>query len=97
MVGKEHIGRVGEHVWEISRTFRDDMRVAAHRYADEDLLAAALSDNSVVQLVNTTTLPGVTKHAIAMPDIYQGYGFAIGGVGAMRTQIVTENSWPEGD
>ncbi|MBZ5680489.1 MAG: RtcB family protein [Acidobacteriia bacterium] len=60
------------------------MRVPARVYADEQLLDAALGDNSVVQLVNTATLPGVVRHAIAMPDIHQGYGFPIGGVVATR-------------
>ena len=55
MLGKGHIERVAEHVWEIPKTFRDDMRVPARLYADEDLLDAALADNSVVQLVNTAT------------------------------------------
>jgi tRNA-splicing ligase RtcB len=80
MLGKHSFVRVAENIWEIPSTFRDDMRVPARVYADEDLLAAALGDNSVVQLVNTATLPGVIKHAIAMPDIHQGYGFPIGGV-----------------
>ncbi|HVO63843.1 MAG TPA: RtcB family protein [Terriglobales bacterium] len=80
MLGRQHIERVAEYVWEIPKTFRDDMRVPARLYADEGLLDAALDDNSILQLVNTTTLPGVTRHAIAMPDIHQGYGFPIGGV-----------------
>jgi len=84
MLCKKHIERVAENVWEIPKTFRDDMRVPARLYADEDLLDAALLDNSIVQLVNTATLPGVIKHAIAMPDIHQGYGFPIGGVVATR-------------
>ena len=84
MLGKEHVERVAEHVWEIPKTFREDMRVPARLYADEDLLDAALLDNSVVQLVNTATLPGVIRYAIAMPDIHQGYGFPIGGVVATR-------------
>lgn len=84
MIDKKHIERVSEHVWEIPKTFRDDMRVPARLYADEELLDTALSDNSVLQLVNTATLPGVVKYAIAMPDIHQGYGFPIGGVVATR-------------
>jgi tRNA-splicing ligase RtcB len=84
MLSKEHIERVAEHVWEIPKTFRNDMRVPARLYADEDLLDAALVDNSLLQLVNTATLPGVVRHAIAMPDIHQGYGFPIGGVVATR-------------
>jgi tRNA-splicing ligase RtcB len=84
MLGREHFERVAEHVWEIPKAFRDDMRVPARIYADEDLLDAALSDNSALQLVNTATLPGAIQHAIAMPDIHQGYGFPIGGVVATR-------------
>jgi len=34
--------------------------------------------------VNTTTLPGVVKYTLAMPDIHQGYGFPIGGVAATK-------------
>jgi tRNA-splicing ligase RtcB len=84
MLNKHNLVRVAEYVWEIPPTFREDMRVPARLYADEDLLDAALSDNSIVQLVNTATLPGVIQHAIAMPDIHQGYGFPIGGVVATR-------------
>jgi tRNA-splicing ligase RtcB (3'-phosphate/5'-hydroxy nucleic acid ligase) len=73
-----------EFVWEIPPTYRDDMRVPARLYADEELLDTALTDNSIVQLVNTSTLPGIIQHAIAMPDIHQGYGFPIGGVVATR-------------
>ena len=84
MLSKHDLVRVAENVWDIPPTFRDDMRVPARLYADGDLLEAALTDNSVVQLVNTATLPGVVRHAIAMPDIHQGYGFPIGGVVATR-------------
>lgn len=46
MLGRGHIERVAERVWEIPKTFRSDMRVPARLYADEDLLGAALLDNS---------------------------------------------------
>lgn len=84
MLSKHNFERVAENVWEIPPTFRDDMRVPARIYADEGLLDATLADNSVVQLINTATLPGIVKYAIAMPDIHQGYGFPIGGVVATR-------------
>lgn len=84
MIGRDHLVRVAESVWEIPQTFRDDMRAPARLYADEDLLNDALRDNSLLQLVNTATLPGIARHAIAMPDIHQGYGFPIGGVVATR-------------
>lgn len=72
------------NVWEIPASFSPDMRVPARLYADEDLLGAALEDRSIEQLVNTATLPGMVRYAIAMPDIHQGYGFPIGGVIATR-------------
>jgi tRNA-splicing ligase RtcB len=83
-IRKDNFVRLSDHIWELPAKLREDMRVPARLYADEDLLNAALTDNSVVQLINTTTLPGVAKYAIAMPDIHQGYGFPIGGVVATR-------------
>jgi len=65
MLCKKHIERVAENVWEIPKTFRDDMRVPARLYADEDLLDAALLDNSIVQLVNTAAGSNQTRHRYA--------------------------------
>lgn len=76
--------RVEEFVWELPPSYRQDMRVPARLYADEELLNLALTDNSIAQLVNTCTLPGIIQYAIAMPDIHQGYGFPIGAVVATR-------------
>jgi tRNA-splicing ligase RtcB len=77
---KKDFKRVSPYVHEIPESFRPDMRVPARFYADEELLEGALGDKSLNQLVNTATLPGIVKHALAMPDIHQGYGFPIGGV-----------------
>jgi len=79
---KQDFTRIDEYLWEIPQSFREDMRVPARLYASEALLEAALDDRSLDQLVNTATLPGIVKHALAMPDIHQGYGFPIGGVAA---------------
>ncbi len=72
--------RVSPYIYEIPKSFRSDMRVPARFYADAELLDGALGDKSLEQLVNTATLPGAVKYALAMPDIHQGYGFPIGGV-----------------
>ena len=69
-----------KHLFEVPVSFRQDMRVPARFYADEELLKGVLTDNSLLQLINTATLPGIVKYALAMPDIHQGYGFPIGGV-----------------
>jgi tRNA-splicing ligase RtcB len=84
MIEQHDLTRVGEYIWEIPATFRDDMRVPARVYASEALLADALDDRSLEQLVNATTLPGVVQYTIAMPDVHQGYGFPVGGVAATR-------------
>ena len=39
-------------------------------------------DQSLEQLQNVATLPGIVGAALAMPDIHQGYGFPVGGVAA---------------
>ncbi|MCZ7573916.1 MAG: RtcB family protein [Ardenticatenaceae bacterium] len=84
MVKKSDLKRVGEYVWEIPASFRSDMRVPARVYASEEVLAEALDDKSLEQLVNASTLPGVVQYTIAMPDVHQGYGFPVGGVAATR-------------
>jgi len=84
MVQRKDLKRIGEYIWEISKEFRPDMRVPARLFADEAILTQALTDRSLVQLVNMATLPGVVAPVLAMPDIHQGYGFPIGGVAAMR-------------
>jgi len=81
---KKDFRRVDKCVWELPKDFRDDMRVPARLFGDAELFDAAFRDRTVEQLVNTTTLPGIVRCAMAMPDFHQGYGFPIGGVAAMR-------------
>jgi len=80
LVNIRDVIRLDRHLWEIPSSFRPDMRVPARVYADEALVAQAMGDRSLEQLVNTATLPGVVAHVLAMPDMHQGYGFPIGGV-----------------
>ncbi len=87
MVQKRDFQRVDKYIWELPRDFRDDMRVPARLFGDAELFDAAFRDRTVEQLINTATLPGIVKYAMAMPDFHQGYGFPIGGVAA--TQLDT--------
>jgi tRNA-splicing ligase RtcB len=80
MVQKHDFKQLDRHLFEVPVAFRKDMRVPARFYADEELLKGIITDNSLQQLINTATLPGIVKYALAMPDIHQGYGFPIGGV-----------------
>ncbi len=80
MINIHDLKRIDDYIYEVPSTFREDMRVPARFYSDPKLLEGVLGDRSLEQLVNTATLPGVVKYALAMPDIHQGYGFPIGGV-----------------
>ncbi len=84
MIKLSDLQQLNPYVWEIPKTYREDMRVPARIYASRALLEQALTDQSIVQLVNATTLPGIVGYAIAMPDVHQGYGFPVGGVAATR-------------
>jgi len=80
MIDRKAITKLSPYLYEIPQSYRADMRVPARVYADEALLDQIIDDQSLEQLVNTATLPGIVKYALAMPDIHQGYGFSIGGV-----------------
>jgi tRNA-splicing ligase RtcB len=80
--GAAALRRIDETLWEIPTQARQDMRVPARVFADDELLDAIREDRSLEQLQNVATLPGIVDAALAMPDIHQGYGFPVGGVAA---------------
>ncbi len=84
MVKIQDFTQIDKYVYEVPASFREDMAVPARFYADATILEGVRNDRSLEQLVNTATLPGAVKYALAMPDIHQGYGFPIGGVVATQ-------------
>ncbi len=86
MIQKSDFKKIHDYLWEIPKTFRKDMRVPARAWVDEKQLEASLQDRSFEQLVNLTTLPGIQKYSIAMPDVHEGYGSPVGGVAAMDAE-----------
>ncbi len=71
----------GRNIWEVEA--RPDARVPARLVASEELLPSIRADQeSLRQLQNVATLPGILGAAWAMPDMHMGYGFPIGGVAA---------------
>jgi tRNA-splicing ligase RtcB len=79
--GDVTLEKVRDFVWEIPK--QGEMRVPARVFASEALLEEISDDKTLEQLRNATQLPGITRYAICMPDGHQGYGFPVGGVGAM--------------
>lgn len=80
---KQNFKKIDNWLFEIPQSFRSDMNVPARIYTSEKMLQN-IETNALNQLINSTTLPGIVKYAIAMPDIHSGYGPPIGGVGAMK-------------
>jgi len=69
------------NIWEIPK--KELMRVPARIFGSKDIVENAGRDNSINQLINVATLPGIQNYSLVMPDIHEGYGFPIGGVAAM--------------
>lgn len=76
------IKQIDEFIYEIPKDTNNLMQVPARFFADVKQLQLLKQDNSLTQLINVATLPGIVEYSLAMPDIHQGYGFPIGGVAA---------------
>jgi tRNA-splicing ligase RtcB len=76
--------KVDDFRWRIPRSYKPGMRVDGLIYADETMLRQIIADQAPEQVANVAFLPGIVGYSLAMPDIHWGYGFAIGGVAAMR-------------
>lgn len=76
--------QVDECRWRIPK--HGEMRVDGLIFASAQLIDAIRQDQSLQQVVNVATLPGIQRASIAMPDIHWGYGFPIGGVAAFDVE-----------
>lgn len=62
------------------------MRVPGMIFSNAALIKSVQEDQSLVQVANVATLPGIVGYSLAMPDIHWGYGFPIGGVAAFNLE-----------
>jgi len=79
-----HLEQLDDFRWLIPK--QGSMRVPGILYASESLLKSMGKDECPRQVMNVAHLPGIVKHALAMPDMHWGYGFPIGGVAAFDLQ-----------
>lgn len=77
---RKDLVKISDYIWEIPKSFREDMQVPARIFASEKMFDDILEDQSLWQLVNASTLPTLYKYALAMPDIHEGYGVPVGSV-----------------
>lgn len=73
--------RIDPYRIKVPKGFVQGMRTEGIIYVDE-ILEQELELESVRQVANVATLPGIVGNSLAMPDIHTGYGFPIGGVAA---------------
>ncbi len=78
--------KIGEMEYRIEIDPSKGMKVPVTIYADQGLLQKMLTDRTIQQAVNVSTLPGVLKHVVVLPDGHEGYGFPVGGIAAMDAE-----------
>ncbi len=76
-----NLKKISDYIWEIPR--EEGMKVVGRIFASKKILEFITKDNSINQVKNVASLPGILNYSIAMPDIHEGYGFPIGGVAAV--------------
>jgi tRNA-splicing ligase RtcB len=74
--------QIDDYRWEIPREGK--MRTRGLIFCSREMLPDVQGDQSLQQVANVATLPGIVGPSLAMPDIHWGYGFAIGGVAAFN-------------
>jgi tRNA-splicing ligase RtcB len=79
----EKLRRIDDTKIEVPQDYKQGMRVKGIIYVDT-VLEKELEPQSIEQIANVATLPGVMKSSMAMPDVHTGYGFSIGGVAAFH-------------
>ena len=82
MATQVKLRQVDEYRWEIPREGK--MRTRGLIFTSQRMLAKIQEDQSLQQVANVATLPGIEGASLAMPDIHWGYGFPIGGVAAFN-------------
>ena len=78
--------KIGENQYQIDADSNSGMRVPVRIYADEPLLQKMLTDRTIMQAKNVSSIPGIVGQSIVLPDGHEGYGFPVGGVAAMDAE-----------
>ena len=67
--------KIDDYRWLIPKT--GSMRVPGLIFSNAELINAVREDQSLTQVANVATLPGIVGHALAMPDIHWGYAQSV--------------------
>ena len=78
--------KIGNLTYKIEKDKTIGMNVPVIIYANEKLLEKMMSDRTIKQAVNVSTIPGTVQNVVVLPDGHEGYGFPVGGVAAMDAE-----------
>ena len=78
--------KIGENQYQIDPDSNLGMKVPVRIFADESLLQKMLTDRTIMQARNVSSIPGIVGHSVVLPDGHEGYGFPVGGVAAMDAE-----------
>lgn len=78
--------KIGNMTYKIEKDEALGMKVPIIIYADDQLLEKMMNDRTIKQAVNVSTIPGILKNVVVLPDGHEGYGFPVGGVAAMDAE-----------
>ncbi|MGB0855811.1 MAG: RtcB family protein [Nitrosopumilus sp.] len=78
--------KIGENQYQIDADSNLGMKVPVRIFADESLLQKMLTDRTIAQAQNVSSIPGIVGQSIVLPDGHEGYGFPVGGVAAMDAE-----------
>jgi len=78
------IEKISDVKWVIKK--EGEMKVPVTIFAKESLLKKMQEDRTLLQSINSATLPGIVKNMLVMPDGHEGYGFPVGGVAAFDAE-----------
>jgi tRNA-splicing ligase RtcB len=84
--GNHKVRKVNDFEFRIEKDPSKGMRVPVTIYATDNLVSKMVADRTVDQAANVSTLPGVRKHVVVLPDGHEGYGFPVGGVAALDVE-----------
>jgi tRNA-splicing ligase RtcB len=80
--GNHTVKKVNDFEFQIEKDSSKGMKVPVTIYATDNLVSKMAMDRTIDQAVNVSTLSGVRKHVVVLPDGHEGYGFPVGGVAA---------------
>ncbi|HYY50909.1 MAG TPA: RtcB family protein [Nitrososphaeraceae archaeon] len=81
--GNHRVKKINDFIFKIEKDSTKGMNVPVTIYATDNLISKMVSDRTIDQAANVSTLPGVTKNVVVLPDGHEGYGFPVGGVAAL--------------